>query len=165
LKRFIIAAALLAFAATNAAAECSGDEYRMLDRVIGEWDEYRLGDDGPSFMGSLSTERVASGCGFTQTFSSPDGSFTFASLGFLEPGSGWIEHYVLSSGRATAYRWTESGDELILERLTATPGPLRRLVIFDISADEYYVADEESSDGGETWERGGIVHTVRKPHQ
>ncbi len=143
-------------------AICEGEDYRQFDSLLGNWEEYELSDEGRVHLGTLATELVACGCALKQTFFSPDKSFSFESFGYLEADEAWTEHYVLSTGRIVSYKWSRRGETLVLERISRDSGKMKRLVIFDIKADSYFVSDEESVDDGGTWTRRELVHTIRQ---
>lgn len=142
-------------------ANCEGERYRLFDDLVGIWDEYELVNNERRHLGTLTTEYAAGGCALKQSLISPDKSFSFESLGYLDEDT-WIEHYTLSIGKTASYQWSKKGRTLVLSRISGNPDVMKRLVIFDISKDSYYVADEESTDHGKTWVRQELVHTVRR---
>ena len=160
-QKMTLVTILLLAAPVCLSAPCD-TENQIFRPLLGVWEEYRVSNTDRELLGTLSTELVAGGCAIRQSFYAPDGLFSFSSLGFAESPDSWFETYVLSNGQVASYRWRGEGDELILARVTVGSEPLRRLRIFELQPDSYFVVDEESQDGGKTWLRRELVITIRK---
>ena len=158
-RTLLVSAALSA--ANTAMADCDLAFHAFVKPLLGEWEEYEQGESGQTLIGVLSTRLVSGGCAIQQSFRSPDGSFSFSSLGFADSTGELTETYVFSDGRVSSYRWSGSGGAVVLNRIASKPEISRRLRILDISADSYLVESEESHDGGQTWQLIDRVKTVR----
>lgn len=160
---FGIAIAAVCLFASTARAECENAGHEIFAPLIGEWEEYLVLGDAREHIGTLRTNYVSGNCGISQEFFSPDGSFSFSSLGYAGEDGVWVEIYVFSNGRVITYKWRSAGEELILDRVSTASEPERRLRIFLITSDSYHVSTEESDDGGDNWRLLDLVETVRKP--
>lgn len=162
----------------SAQASCVESDHQLFDKLLGTWEEYRIedsaddvaeesSDDQPgtlpgTLIGTLTTNLVAQGCALRQSFVSPDQSFSFESLAYLDDTGIWQETYAMSNGTVSQYRWIENEEELILEQIGVRGSNRKRLVIYDIGENEYFVIDERSSDRGQSWEQFELVKTIRK---
>ncbi|MEM7359954.1 MAG: hypothetical protein AAF431_12710 [Pseudomonadota bacterium] len=168
---------------------CEESDTQLFQKLLGTWHEYRLSDEAlaafettlvededlvgdeasstesGTLIGTLNTELVAQGCALRQSFSSPDRSFSFESLAYLDPTGNWQETYAMSNGVVSQYRWVENEEELILEQIGVTGAARKRLVIFNMTETDYFVLDERSTDRGQTWNRFELVKTVRVVEQ
>jgi len=141
---------------------CDGHPYDLAARLVGVWEELTVTPEGERLEGELRSELEAAGCAFVQEFESVDGSFTFRSLGHVDPESGhWRERFVLSTGRVALYEWVPEGADILLLRLEPVEEELFRLRVTDIGPDSYDVLEERSRDGGATWVQGERTHTRR----
>ena len=153
-------AAVMLLASSNVIANCDSLAHRLPGPLVGIWTEYQVSETSNELLGTLTTRYEANGCALVQDFQSPDGSFGFTSLGFVASDGDGQETYVLSNGRVASYRWQKENEEIILNRIVGEHESLRRLRIFDISENGYFVADESSTDGDGTWEQSELVHTI-----
>lgn len=141
---------------------CTGPAYDLAKQFIGTWQEFTVAEEGEVLVGTLTSAFELDGCVITQRFLSADESFSFMSFGYVEQESGqWLETYVFNNGRHARYRWLSEGDEIITARVDGNPEDLRRLRIRFLSADQYEVAEERSTDGGDSWEHVELNRTRR----
>ncbi len=152
---------LLCVCSISFATECDFAGHHMLAPLIGDWEEYQVSESDEELLGTLKTRMVSENCAVVQSFLSPDGMFSFNSLGYIDSTGNWVETYVLSNGRFASYKWRSNGDELILDRVAAADQPRRRRRLFAITKNNYLVTDEESQDAGKTWQRLELVKTIR----
>ena len=63
-RRFVPAALALVLlcAFRSASAECDPAGQRMLEPLIGEWEEDRISESGRTLLGTLTTKLVSEGC-------------------------------------------------------------------------------------------------------
>ena len=133
---------------------CNSGSYNIVAPFLGEWEEYEITDSGEVYIGRLVAEINTGGCVLTQTFISPDSTFSYRSHGFVNPASNlWEEMYVFSAGGYAKYLWIVEGDSLYTLKVEASRkiDYIYRLRYTDIKEDEYLVVAEESFDGGKTW--------------
>jgi len=159
------AAASLLAPAAGAQAEnaCTGPAYDIARRFVGAWQEFSVTPEGERLEGRLDTTLEAGGCAIAQAFASPDGAFTFRSLGYVDPASGeWQETYVLSNNRPATYRWQVDGDDVLIVRIAGgDPATRRRLRVTFLDADAYRVTIETSPADSEAWTAGLVTMTRR----
>jgi len=146
-------------------ANCSDDRYQIFNQIIGHWQEYKVKDGSRTLQGSLNTELAVQGCALKQSFQSADKAFSFDSLAYVDETGNWREVVALSSGEVVQYLWSVNEEELIIEEVGKAGPNQKRLVIFDISENQYSVLDERSSDRGQTWVQHELIQSVRKPDQ
>ncbi|MEM1264261.1 MAG: hypothetical protein AAGH76_17815 [Pseudomonadota bacterium] len=143
------------------AVACERLSLDFLAPLVGEWNQYRIDGDKRTFIGTFRTEFAAGGCALVQYFDSPDGDFSYVSLSAFEDNGDFVERYALSTGRIAAYRWERTDTSLYQVRIVNNPDSKRHFVYLDITKESYFIADERSDDGGETWKRLRLVHIVR----
>jgi hypothetical protein len=167
-RRAAIAACVagLALAAAAGAQEtgaCSGPAYDLARRFVGAWQEFSVTPEGERLEGRIDTTLEAGGCALTQAFTSPDGTFAFRSLGYVDPASGeWQETYVLSNNRPATYRWQADGDDILIVRTAGgDPATRRRLRVTFLDADTYRVTIETAPAGADEWTAGFVTMTRR----
>jgi hypothetical protein len=158
-------AGLLLAAAAGAQEEgtCIGPAYDLARRFVGAWQEFSVTPDGERLEGRLDTALEAGGCAIAQTFTSPDGAFSFRSLGYVDPASGeWRETYVLSNNRPASYRWQAEGDDILIVRTMGGDADVRRrLRVTFLDPDTYRVTVETSPAGEDDWTAGLVTMTRR----
>ena len=160
-----IVAGLLLAAAAGAQEEsaCAGPAYDLARRFVGAWQEFSVTPDGERLEGRLDTMLEAGGCAIAQSFSSPDGAFSFRSLGYVDPAGGeWQETYVLSNNRPATYRWQADGDDVLIVRIAGGDAHVRRrLRVTFLDPDTYRVTVETSPAGADDWTAGLVTMTRR----
>jgi hypothetical protein len=168
LRRAAIAAcgvglALAAGAGAQETDACSGPAYDLARRFVGAWQEFSVTPEGERLEGRIDTALEAGGCALTQAFTSPDGTFTFRSLGYVDPASGeWQETYVLSNNRPATYLWQADGDDILIVRTAGgDPATRRRLRVTFLDADTYRVTIETAPAGADDWTAGLVTMTRR----
>ncbi len=144
-------------------AACQGPAYDLARRFVGAWQEFSVTPEGERLEGRLDTALEAGGCAIVQAFASPDGTFTFRSLGYVDPASGeWQETYVLSNNRPATYRWQVEGGDILIGRIVGgDPATRRRLRVTFLDADSYRVTIETSPAGADAWNAGLVTMTRR----
>lgn len=143
---------------------CSGGSYDLVAPYLGTWQEFRVTDSTEVLMGTLTTRLLAKGCAISQHFMEQDSSFSYQSLGYVNPSSGlWQEHYVFSTGGTATYQWMTEGDMIYTLRVSASRSSdhIYRLRYTDTRDDEYTVVLQRSYDGGKTWESTGKTRIKR----
>ena len=133
---------------------CNFGSHEIVRPFLGEWKEYTITDTSEVYIGRLSTHLNVEGCVLTQSFVTPDSSFSYLSHGFINPLSGvWEETYVFNSGRYSKFLWIVDGESLYTLRVEGSrkTNHHHRLKYTDIKKDEYSVIQQESVDGGKTW--------------
>jgi hypothetical protein len=160
----IVTLILINCAASSAQdSPCSGGKYDLPSRLVGTWKEYTVTEKGEVLAGTLKSGFEVGGCVFSQRFLSADGKLSFLSLGYIDPSTdSWHETFVLSNGRVASYRWRQSGDDIIIDRIGGDPRDMRRLRITNIKRDYYEVVEERSSDEGKTWKQFELTRTRRE---
>ena len=142
---------------------CSGPKYDLAWRFVGTWKEYTITPEGESLIGTLQVNSELDGCLITQHFQAGDGDLAFTAFGYFDSESNnWQETYIFNNGGAAHYRWEESGDEVIINRLGEDPNNKRRFRIQNLTHEAYDVLNERSSDGGQTWELVQAARTRRE---
>ena len=140
----------LAQAKAPAQKLCAAAQYRIFDRLLGGWKIYQLANDTRTLLSSLKTQSIAQGCAVKQIFSAN-------SQGMCKV------IYAAGDGEASRFRWEQNEEELIRRKI-ANPSPdKKRLVTFDISADQYFVLDKRSHDWGKTWQQHSVQLALRVP--
>ena len=144
-------------------AACAGPVYDLARRFVGAWQEFSVTPEGERLEGRLDTTLEAGGCAIAQAYTSPDGTFTFRSLGYVDAASGeWQETYVLSNNRPATYRWQADGDDLLIVRTAGgDPATRRRLRVTFLDADTYRVVIETSPADADAWTAGLVTMTRR----
>lgn len=142
---------------------CSGGKYDLPGRFVGTWKEYTVTEKGEVLAGTLKSGFEVDGCVFSQRFSSVDGRLSFLSFAYIDPSTDtWHETFVMNNGRVASYRWRQSGDEVIIDRIGGNPLDVRRLRAANFQKDYYEVIEERSTDGGKTWTRVELTRTRRE---
>ncbi len=142
---------------------CSGGKYDLPGRFVGTWKEYTVTEKGEVLAGTLKSGFEVDGCVFSQRFSSVDGRLSFLSFAYIDPSTdSWHETFVMNNGRVASYRWRQSGDEVIIDRISGNPLDMRRLRITNFKKDYYEVIEERSPDGGKTWTHVELTRTRRE---
>ncbi|MEM8983199.1 MAG: hypothetical protein AAGC71_09240 [Pseudomonadota bacterium] len=134
----------------------------FLTPLVGEWNQFRVDGTERTFLGTLRSELAAGGCALVQYFESPNGEFSYVSLSAFEDDGVFVERYALSTGRMAVYQWDNSAERLQQIRLVNKPNEKRHFVFLDITDKSYFIADERSDDGGDTWRRVELVQLVRR---
>ncbi|MCE7991323.1 MAG: hypothetical protein HEP71_05055 [Roseivirga sp.] len=139
---------------------CTGGSYDLVTPYLGTWHEYRVTDSTEVFLGTLITELQVKGCAIRQSFARQDSSFTYQSLGYVNPSSGlWHENYVFSNGGTATFQWVTEGENLYTLRIAASRSSdhIYRLQYSPMLNKEYTVTLQRSYDGGKTWESTGTT--------
>lgn len=140
---------------------CRSAAHRTAAPLVGVWREYTVTDSAEVYEGELTSTLDAGGCAFVQTFVSADGTFTFRSLGFVDPTTGgWRERFVLSNGATAEYHWKRDGSDLLLER-AAPGGTVYRLRVTDLTLESYVVIEERLDGETGRWRQGQRTVTRR----
>lgn len=132
--------------------------------LLGTWHEYRVTDSTEVFLGTLTAELQVKGCAISQNFVQEDSSFTYQSLGYVNPSSGlWHENYVFSNGGTATYQWITEGENLYTLRIAASRSSdhIYRLWYSPLVNKEYTVTLQKSFDGGKTWVSTGKTRIKR----
>ncbi len=166
LSYFLICLPLACFSvlAQTEKPPCTGGSYDLVTPYLGTWHEYRVTDSTEVLMGTLTTKLLAKGCAISQHFMEQDSSFSYQSLGAVNPSSGlWQENYVFSTGGTATYQWMTEGNEIYTLRTAASRSSdhIYRLKYTDTRDDEYTVVLQRSYDGGKTWESTGKTRIKR----
>ena len=133
---------------------CQTASHAVVQPFLGEWEEYSIENGMETSIGKLSTQLDVADCMLTQTFSTPDSTFSYRSQAYVNPTSQiWEETYVFNSGRSAKYLWIVNGDELYTLRINSsyTSENQHRLLYTDVQEDEYLVIQQGSTDGGRNW--------------
>ncbi len=147
-------------------APCTGPSYELIRPFIGTWEEFELDEQGEeTFIGTLQVRLAAGGCALVQRFMSPDSSFSYATQGTVDAGSGfWEEQYVFSTGSTADYQWiVDQGD--VVQRKVGGSRPmdkLHQLRFSELTANSYLVLVEQSADGGKDWTITSKTRVKRK---
>ncbi len=154
---------LTAAAGAQTGNACAGPAYDLARRFVGTWQEFSVNPEGERLEGGLDTSFEAGGCALSQVFTSPDESFSFRSLGYVDAASGeWQETYVLSNNRPATYRWQVDGDDVLIVRIAGgDPTTYRRLRVTFLDPDTYRVTIETSPAGADDWTAGLVTMTRR----
>ena len=143
---------------------CNTDHHKIVQPFLGEWEEYTVTDTAEVYIGKLTTRLNTEGCVLTQTFMSPDSSFSYHSQGHINPASNmWEETYVFNSGGYSKFLWVVNGESLYTLRVDGSRQPeyVFRLNYTDIKENEYTVTSQESLDGGKTWVSKDVTRIKR----
>ena len=136
-------------------SSCATESHQLIRPFIGTWEEFELDDkDQENFIGTLNVELVAGDCALAQRFESPDSSFSYATQGYVNPGSGfWEETYVFSTGNTAEYQWIVDNGDVVQRRIGGTRkiDYLHQLRFTQVTAAGYLVTVEQSTDGGKSW--------------
>jgi len=158
MKKYLIWCALwilyLPVYGQTATNPCQTGSHTVIQPFLGEWEEYSIEKGIKTFIGKLTSQLDVADCMLTQTFSTPDSTFSYRSQGFVNPTSGiWEETYVFNSGRYAKYQWIVNGDVLYTLRVESSRKSERmhRLLYTDVKQDEYMVIQQGSTDGGRNW--------------
>lgn len=134
---------------------CTSASHDLIKPFIGTWEEYELdASNQETFIGVLQVQLTAGGCALAQRFMSPDSSFSYATQGHVNPGSGfWEEKYVFSTGGTADYQWVIDKGDIVQRRVGGTRriDYLHQLRFTELSSTGYLVLVEQSTDGGKTW--------------
>lgn len=134
---------------------CTSASHNLIKPFIGTWEEYELdASDQETFIGVLHVQLTAGGCALVQRFMSPDSSFSYATQGHVNPGSGfWEEKYVFSTGGTADYQWVIDKGDIIQRRVGGTRqiDYLHQLRFTEVKSSGYLLLVEQSVDGGKTW--------------
>ncbi len=134
---------------------CSSGAHEIVYPFLGEWEEYTITDSTEVYIGKLATKLDVEGCVLTQSFMMADSTFSYRSHGYVNPASNiWEETYVFNSGGYSKYIWIVDGESLYTLRIGGTRKTdyLQRLKYTNVKKDEYIVIQQESYNGGITWE-------------
>ena len=156
IKNWVLMVLLMSFTLVQAQDKnaCQTASHDIVQAFIGEWGEYSIENGKESFIGNLSTQLDVENCMLTQSFSTPDSTFSYRSQGFVNPASKiWEETYVFNSGRYAKYLWIVDGETLYTLRVDSSQPSdhLHRLFYTEIRKDEYLVVQQSSRDGGRQW--------------
>ena len=143
------------------AATCQSEVHQVPQALVGVWQEFTITPTGLVLEGELRSELTAAGCAYVQSFKSPDGQFSFRSLGHVDAEQGnWIEYFVLSNGKTATYRWETVDDGILLHRVAPEAGQFR-LRITQIQPDSYVVIEERRPADSDQWHPGERTLTRR----
>jgi len=145
-------------------SNCNSANYQVIHPFLGEWEEYTITDSAEVYIGRLTTKLNVEGCVLTQTFATPDSTFSYRSHGYVNPASNiWEETYVFNSGGYSKYLWIVEGKLLYTVRIGGSRKTdyLHRLKYTNVRKDEYTVVEQESHDGGITWESKDTTRIIR----
>ena len=137
-------------------APCTTEVHNLIRPFAGTWQEFEVTDDGEEFIGTLRSFRDTKNCALSQTFVSVDSSFSYRTLGYVEPGANvWVETYVFSTGSTAFYHWIVDDGDIVQRRVGGSRqiGHMHQLRFVNVTEDSYTVIQEESLDGGLTWEQ------------
>lgn len=141
---------------------CEGTDYRIFDRLLGNWEVYGVVDDTRTHLGNIRTQIIARGCAIKQVFTANQQGSSHESLAILDGDGAWTAIFVADDGQVSRFRWHQNEEELIRLKVGEAGAEKWRLVTFDISQDQYSVLDERSSDYGQSWAQYSLVQAVRK---
>lgn len=143
---------------------CNSASHQLIQPFLGIWEEYEIGaNDEETFIGTLSVKLGANGCALLQQFISPDSTFSYSTMGFVNEGSGiWEEVYVFSTGATADYQWIVDSGNIVQRRVGGTRkiNYLHQLRFKDVTSSDYMVVEERSDDGGRSWKQ--TEHTYIK---
>jgi hypothetical protein len=140
---------------------CVSEAHDLARPLVGTWHEFTITAGGEVFEGELHSTLEAGGCAFVQSFVSADGTFTFRSLGYVDPDRrAWVEQFVLSNGRTAVYEWARDGADILLNRLSSEPDHYR-LRVTDLKEDSYVVIEERRTAAAPEWTQGERTITRR----
>lgn len=159
---------LLSFAqeSTNETPPCATPSHQLIQPFLGTWEEFTLDENGnEQFIGTLEVKLGAGGCSLVQRFATPDSTFSYSTMGYVDNGSGyWMERYVFSTGTSAEYQWiVDKGD--LVQRLISGDRKidyLHQLRLTDVTKSGYVVLQERSEDGGRTWIQNETTIVKRK---
>jgi hypothetical protein len=143
-------------------AICEGADYRIFDRLLGNWEVYQGADEKRKHLGSMQTQIIARGCAMKQTFTANQQGISNESLAYLDSDGAWTAIHAADDGQVNRFRWQQNEEELIRLKVGGAGAEKRRVVTFDISQDQHWVLDERSSDWGQSWAQHSLTHAVRK---
>ncbi|WP_420318098.1 hypothetical protein [Ekhidna sp.] len=136
---------------------CNSVSHRLIQPFLGIWEEYEIETNGEqTFIGTLSVSLGANGCSLLQRFTSPDSTFSYTTMGFVNTGSGiWEETYIFSNGHVANYQWIIDSGDIIQRRVGGSRkiDYLHQLRFTEVTKSDYVVIQERSDDGGRTWKR------------
>lgn len=140
--------------AQSSSGNCSSGSHAVIAPFLGEWAEYTVTESAEVYIGTLTTRLDTDGCVLSQTFASPDSGFSYRSHGYVNTANLWEETYAFNSGSYSTYLWIVEGETLYTLRIDGSrkSDSVDRLKYIDVKADEYTVVQQESRDGGRTWE-------------
>ena len=143
---------------------CRGGSHDIVRPFLGVWDEFELTESGPILIGRLTTQLSTNNCVLTQSFMTPDSSFSYRSHGYVNPATSiWEETYVFSTGRYSKFQWIVDEDQLYTLRVGGSrqTNSVYWLLYTDVKPNEYLVIQQESNDGGQTWISADSTRIVR----
>lgn len=155
----IIGAGQNGFSQSNQ-SPCSGGGYEIIKPFLGEWEEFRITDSTEVYLGKLTVKFDVNGCALSQRFIKADSTFSYLSLGFVEPTSGlWEESYVFSNGNIAKFQWVLDGTLLYTQRIRSSERAeyAYRLLYTNVQENSYEVVPQRSYDGGKTWKSYGLT--------
>jgi hypothetical protein len=141
---------------------CESADYRIFDRLLGNWEVYQGADEKRKHLGSMQTQIIARGCAMKQTFTANQQGISNESLAYLDSDGTWTAIHAADDGQVDRFRWQQNEEELIRLKVGGAGSEKRRVVTFDISQDQHRVLEERSSDWGQSWAQHSLTHVVRK---
>ena len=117
------------------------------------------------FIGTLKVRLASGGCSLVQQFINPDSSFSYSTHGYVNGGSGfWEEKYVFSTGSTADYRWIIDKGDVVQRKVGGTRQveKLYQLRFTELNDEGYLLLQEESLNGGKTWEVNGRTRVKRQ---
>lgn len=145
---------------------CSGASHDLIKPFIGTWEEFELDEEGKEeFIGTLQVQLGAGGCSLLQRFTGPDSNFFYTTQGYVDGGSGfWEERYVFSTGATADYRWVIDDGDVVQRRVGGSRqiSHLHQLRFTELDKSGYLLLQEQSNDGGRTWEVTGRTRVRRQ---
>jgi len=163
---FIFTTILLMTTASYAQSEsrCGGGSYELVKPFLGNWKEYNVTESGEEYIGTLQSKLDLNGCVISQRFVSSDSSFSYVSFGYVNPSSNILEEtYVFDNGSISKYQWLVEDSTIVTRRIGGTRkiDHLQQLRLTNVSKNQYDVIEEQSYDGGKTWERVELTRIKR----
>ena len=155
LPKFLVILLLFNLEAYSQNSTCSGDVYDLIKPFEGTWQEFEVTESGEEFIGTLRVIRETGNCVLSQSFVSTDSTFTYRTLGYVDPGSNiWKETYVFNTGSYADYQWIVHNGDIVQRRVGGSRkiDYMHQLRFVDVSHSGYVVIVEHSKDGGKTWE-------------
>lgn len=145
---------------------CNTPSHQLIRPFLGAWEEFEMKENGDQeFIGTLEVRLIANGCSLVQRFISPDSSFSYSTMGFVNPGSGiWEETYTFSTGAFAVYQWVLDAGDIVQRKVGGSRqmDHVYQLRFTEVGADGYVVIQERSEDGGKTWKQSDRTRVNRK---
>lgn len=157
IQSFLLFLFLFPFVVVSQEAQCASEVHELVKPFAGTWHEFTVKEDGSEeFIGILVSKRDTKDCALYQTFTSPDSSFFYRTLGYVDPISKmWVETYVFSTGSVSNYQWIVDNGNIVQRRVGGSRqmDHMHQLRFVDVTENSYALIQEKSSDGGKNWEQ------------